>query len=172
MDEPRDAVDLDKILRRIRKCLALSRSPEPHEAAAALRQAQKLMETYGVTERDVSLAKVREARTPAGRTTRCPPAWLSRLGHAVSAAFGASHYYQVHPGRACYYMFVGVGPRAEVAGYAFAVLRRQCTSARRTYFTGLRGARSSRVRRADAHGTRISRGSPRRSVPEPRTWPM
>jgi hypothetical protein len=31
----------DKILNKIKKCLALSTSSEPHEAASALRQAQK-----------------------------------------------------------------------------------------------------------------------------------
>lgn len=36
-----------RILERIKKCLALSQSSEPHEAAAALRQAQKLMEMHG-----------------------------------------------------------------------------------------------------------------------------
>lgn len=30
----------DEALDKIRKCLALAASPEPHEAAAALRQAQ------------------------------------------------------------------------------------------------------------------------------------
>ena len=33
----------EKLISRLKKCLALSASPEPHEAAAALRQAQKLM---------------------------------------------------------------------------------------------------------------------------------
>lgn len=32
----------DRIVRRIRACLALASSPEPHEAAAALRRAQAL----------------------------------------------------------------------------------------------------------------------------------
>lgn len=46
-------MDRAKILDKIKKCLALSKSPNEHEAAAALRQAQKLMERHGITERDI-----------------------------------------------------------------------------------------------------------------------
>lgn len=46
-------MDKEKALARIKKCLALSKSPNEHEAAAALRQAQKLMQAHGITEEDV-----------------------------------------------------------------------------------------------------------------------
>jgi hypothetical protein len=39
----------DAIIRKIEKCLALSKSSNEHEAAAALRQATKLMEAYNIT---------------------------------------------------------------------------------------------------------------------------
>ena len=45
-----------RILARIRACLALASSPEPHEAAAALRQAQAWMRRYGLTREEVELA--------------------------------------------------------------------------------------------------------------------
>ena len=38
----------DEALDKIKKCLALAASPEAHEAAAALRQAQKLMAQFGL----------------------------------------------------------------------------------------------------------------------------
>lgn len=44
----------EKVLDRIRKCLALSKSANEHEAAAALRQAQKMMDQHGVSEDDVA----------------------------------------------------------------------------------------------------------------------
>lgn len=49
-------MDRDKAIDRIRKCLALSKSPNEHEAAAALRQAQKLMQSHGISEDEVDLA--------------------------------------------------------------------------------------------------------------------
>ena len=39
----------DKILDKIKKCLVLASSANEHEAAAALRQAQKLMEAHGIS---------------------------------------------------------------------------------------------------------------------------
>jgi hypothetical protein len=53
--------DRNKIIDKIRKCLALSKSANENEAAAALRQAQKLMQAYNVTEEDVGLASYTES---------------------------------------------------------------------------------------------------------------
>jgi hypothetical protein len=50
----------DEALLKIKKCMALSKSAEPHEAAVALRQAQKLMEQFSVNEQDMSLLDVHE----------------------------------------------------------------------------------------------------------------
>lgn len=68
-----------KILSRIRKCLALAQSSEPHEAAAALRQAQKLMAQHGIDAVDIELSAVVEAYVPAGRSAQVPPRWLAAL---------------------------------------------------------------------------------------------
>lgn len=46
-------MDKSKALDKIKKCLALSKSSNPHEAAAALRQAQKLMHAHDITEREL-----------------------------------------------------------------------------------------------------------------------
>lgn len=50
-EEPK--VDRSKIIDKIKKCLALSKSANEHEAAAALRQAQKLMKHYKIDECEV-----------------------------------------------------------------------------------------------------------------------
>jgi hypothetical protein len=42
-----------RALDRIKKCLALSKSNEPNEAAAAIRQAQKLMMAHGIDEEEL-----------------------------------------------------------------------------------------------------------------------
>jgi hypothetical protein len=146
-----DNKDIDKIIQRIRKCLALSGSSEPNEAAAALRQAQKLMEKFGISEDQVQVSEVKESACTAGRSVQTPPAWLTEIARLVSAAFCVKHFYGITLTGSCKFVFVGVGPAAEVASYTFTVLRRKCTSARDLYYRRQRGRRASRVRRADAY---------------------
>ena len=55
----------EKIIDKIKKCLALSNSDNPHEAAAGLRQAQKLMQMHGLNELDIELSDVQEMRAKA-----------------------------------------------------------------------------------------------------------
>lgn len=139
-----------KILARIRKCLALSKSPEPHEAAAALRQAQKLMQMYDLTERDVALAEVVTHTVTVGRMYT-PAAWMVGLINVVGEAFGVKPVYERNLFESSAVIFIGVGPSADVAAYTFAVLRRKCTRARTEHYRALRGARAHRIARADAY---------------------
>lgn len=55
-------MDKEKVLDKIKKCLALGRSANEHEAAQALRQAQALMEKYKVNAEDIALSKVSEQK--------------------------------------------------------------------------------------------------------------
>lgn len=129
----------DEALDKIKKCLALAASPEAHEAAAALRQAQKLMAQFGLTEADVTLADVAEVRQEAQNAPVVQ--WEVALASVVAQAFGCDIFTQAHPRlgkslqvrRQRYYVFVGVGPAPEVAGYAFDVLARQCAKDRRRH---------------------------------------
>lgn len=129
----------DEALDKIKKCLALAASPEAHEAAAALRQAQKLMAQFGLTEADVTLADVSEVRQQAQNVPMVP--WEAALAAAVAAAFGCETFTSERPKlgrnlqvrRQRFYVFVGVGPAPEVAGYAFDVLARQCAKDRRRH---------------------------------------
>ncbi len=83
----------DKVIQRIRKCLALGTSPEPHEAAAALRQARKLMDQYGISDDQVKLADVNEKSASAGRDAQTPPSWITDLARIICEAFGVARYY-------------------------------------------------------------------------------
>lgn len=56
----------EKVLDKIKKCLALSQSANEHEAAQALKQAQALMEKYEVNAVDVAL----RPRNATGRAVR------------------------------------------------------------------------------------------------------
>ncbi|MFC0020178.1 DUF2786 domain-containing protein [Neisseria gonorrhoeae] len=60
-------MDKEKVLDKIKKCLALGRSANEHEAAQALRQAQALMEKYKVMPRISPYQKFRtESRSENG----------------------------------------------------------------------------------------------------------
>lgn len=129
----------DEALDKIKKCLALAASPEAHEAAAALRQAQKLMAQFGLSETDVTLADVSEVRQQAQNAPMVQ--WEVSLAFLVARAFGCDTFtserrklgksLQVRRQRD--YVFIGVGPAPEVAGYAFDVLARQCAKDRRNH---------------------------------------
>lgn len=129
-------MDRDSTIRKIKKCLALSKSSEPHEAAAALRQAQQLMAQLDVTEREVQLSEVHESRVKGGSTK--PQLWEATLINLVARAFGCFVLLSHSPTRSAlgdwrtvtYVVFIGVVPANETAGYAFEVLRRQCVRAR------------------------------------------
>ena len=54
--------DIDKIKAKIKKLLALSRSPNPNEAASTLKMAQELMAEYGVEHSDVNTIDMRKEK--------------------------------------------------------------------------------------------------------------
>lgn len=126
----------DQALQKIKKCLALGRSAEPAEAAAAMRQAQKLMAEHCVSERDLSMADVREVRTKA--SSSAGSLWGSRLTKMVAKAFGCETFDSITGGynaagnyeRSRFVVFVGLESAPEIAAYAFDVLFRQCAKAR------------------------------------------
>tara|TARA_R110002012_G_scaffold295444_2_gene491955 strand:+ start:1617 stop:2315 length:699 start_codon:yes stop_codon:yes gene_type:complete len=144
-----------KALDKIKKCLRLAKSSNANEAAAALRQAQKLMAIHGVTNDDVAMSDVgsHTAKTGAGKT---PPAYVTMLGSMVASAFGAETVYQqAYDGErwTLNVEFYGLNGAAEVAGYAFEVLGRQLKRDRTAYLATLnkRLKRTTKVRRGDLY---------------------
>ena len=130
------SMDRDKILAKIRKCLALAASANPNEAATALRQAQTMMREHGLTDVDVTLAEVTEKAVDC--RLQSLTTWEARLADVVAVAFGCIFHRGarlVHqPGRFSTqrrtFVFVGTGAAPEVAGYTFDVLARQCAKGR------------------------------------------
>lgn len=125
----------DQALSKIKKCLALGRSFNPHEAAAAMRQAQKLMAEHGLNDADVKLADVSTAT--CSTRTNSQPRWEVRLASSISSAFGCdliwSRSDKLINGRhmnKCELIFIGLDPAAQIAGYAWDVLSKQCAKAR------------------------------------------
>ena len=134
----------EKIIEKIKKCLALSNSDNPHEAAAALRQAQKLMQMHGLSELDVQLSDVQELKAKASTVDTVN--WEVMLANLIADAFGChilsssenSLTQKLQLRRQRFYHFVGIAPAADIAQYAFEVLTEQCAKARRRHIAAQR----------------------------------
>lgn len=137
------------IIAKIRKCLALAKSDNKHEAAIALRQAQRLMQEHEVSDFDIATADIQEECAKAGASAK-PARWECSLAMRIAKAFGSRVFLMVdYPvGR---WTFVGAAPSGEVARYAFEVMFRQIKRARSAHIksTLRRCGPTSRTRRAD-----------------------
>lgn len=146
---------------KIKKCMRLSQSSNEHEAAAALRQASKLMAQFQVDETE--LLDVGTARVRSGATEK-PVIWELRLVRLVSDAFGCEILFAgpslvdrfnyecgSGPKPSANWIFIGTGPAPEIAQYACTVLMRQIRRARTEHIDKhlRRCKRASKVRRAD-----------------------
>jgi hypothetical protein len=128
-------MDRETAIAKIKKCLALGRSANEHEAAAAMRQAQALMRLHGITDEALQLSDVSEAG--AAVRSMALPVWEVRLARAVAEAFGCEMYVQrghrlafESQHRRHKFQFVGMGAAAQIAAYAHDVLAGQCAKAR------------------------------------------
>lgn len=120
----------ERILRRLKKILALTQSSTPGEAAAALHQAQKIMEAHNLTEQDVVWQSIKESRVPLSGADL--PKWESALVSVVVRALGVQAMVERQaPKRGAgrrdraKVVFVSDQGREELAAYAFQTLRRQ-----------------------------------------------
>lgn len=131
-------MDKQRALEKIRKCLALAGSSNPHEAARAVAQAQALMRQHGVSEKDVELADVAEASAKTASVVAT--AWDSALARLVAGAFGCEcfrlsglHVVSGLVRTECEWIFVGIDGAPDVAVYAYSVLLRKVSKARRDH---------------------------------------
>lgn len=131
----------EKIMSKIRKCLALSESNNVHEAAAALRQAKALMDKHKLSMSDVELSRVDVVEVGTDRAR--PPNWKIGLYLAVSKAFGCSLF--MRGGRP---VFVGTTPSPDIAKYALDVLLRQLESNKKEYLCKMKSGRPDMKRTA------------------------
>ncbi|PHS48667.1 MAG: hypothetical protein COB05_05355 [Marinobacter sp.] len=122
--------DKEKILNKIKKCMALGESANENEAAAALRQARKLMDKHGVTESHVGLAEYGEQQTDIGY--RRFPGWVTALAAVVGTAFQCSAYTSWRS-----VDYVGRKENTVIAGYCLEVLLRQLKRARKDFVKSL-----------------------------------
>lgn len=130
-------MDKQTAIGKIRKCLALAKSSEPHEAAAAMRQAQKLIEQFGIEHPEPLVAGVSEEWSKSAAASR-PVRYEVALVSTVADAYGCELVFTRRLNRAHSdieggYSFIGIDPGPEVASYTFDVLARQLRAPRRDY---------------------------------------
>lgn len=122
--------DKEKILNKIKKCMALGESANEHEAAAAMRQARKLMEKHGLTESHVGLAEFGEQGVNIGYQRF--PLWATSLASVVGTAFQCSTYSSWRS-----IDYVGRKENTVVAAYCLECLMRQIRKARQDFVKSL-----------------------------------
>ena len=139
-------MEQDKLLRKIKKLLALSKSTNPHEAASALAMAQKLM-----AENQLNQSQVEFSQT-AMKSAR----YVHMLISVITKAFGVDGYLSnTYPGKnysenKMHVVFYGAEERPEIASYCFDVLYRRLQAARKAFLD----TQSKRLKRS----TLIARG--------------
>jgi len=125
-----------KAMEKIKKCLALSSSANPHEAEAALRQAHKLMEMYQLQHADIDASRAEEFVVELGAATRQPALWIGMLSSVVAEAMSCVAFTRSGSnGQAI--IFIGERGSGELAAYAFQVLSRQLQFNKKEYQKGL-----------------------------------
>lgn len=117
-----------KIIDKIYKCLRLSESGNPNEAALALRQASSLMKKHGINDAQIMAAEVTEGATQAGERYN-PPFWALALANLVAEAFECRNLILRQYGKNPEFRFIGLGFKAEVATYSYTVLHRHLSRA-------------------------------------------
>jgi hypothetical protein len=150
----------DRILNKIKKCLALSTSSEPAEAAAAMRQAQKLMEMHGISTSDLRQFDVGSASIKSCASVSKIKDWELRLVNLVAKAFGcrvlwssSSSYSQDVYGS---FVLIGIKGQIELAEYTCEVMQRKLMKGRNKFVNSLPSylSRSAKIKEADGfcHG--------------------
>ena len=126
----------EKIVDKILKCLRLSESCNPNEAAAALRQAHGLMQKYQISDHQVQASQVSEKAIEA-QSGEALPFWMLALLNLVADAFDCRGFVDRHFGARTEFRFIGIDPTPEVATYSFTVLLRSLEQARDAFVVQL-----------------------------------
>lgn len=151
MSHPNKNRIMDKIIR----CLALSKSSNENEAAMALRQAHALMQKHGITTADIELADIK-FKASNTRSAQRPPVYQIALANMIAKLFGCENYMGNGAGDRSHIRvmcFVGLQMHSDIASYAYDALFRQLKQARQAYMkTELNRVRlaKNKAARADA----------------------
>jgi len=151
-------MDREKILDKIKKCLALSQSPEPAEAAAALRQAQKLMELHGISAAEMAQAEIGEANVKSAVSVSRIKDWELKLLNLVAKAFGCRLLWtrssSWRSGADIYgkCTIIGLKHQVELAQYTAQVMQRKLVKARAEFVNSLSSRLTRGAKTVEADG--------------------
>ena len=124
-----DGSERERVIRKIKRCLALGESSNPNEAEMAMRQAQALMRTYRLSEADLDADAVNSEQRDTGLVRLSE--WQRMLASAAAKAFGCRLLMSHVRGGPVQFSFVGMMPAAELAAYAYDALLVQIKAARK-----------------------------------------
>ena len=130
----------EKVIARIKKCLALAASGSgatAGESEAAMRQARKLMDQYGITSDDVELSEICSSavRVKAHGTQQWHAAIVACVSHLFGVACVFRHSLASSRGEVA---FLGTEKSVELASYLYTVLMRQILADRAKFRKELR----------------------------------
>ncbi|WEI18175.1 DUF2786 domain-containing protein [Acinetobacter proteolyticus] len=148
-----------EVIEKIKKCLALSKSANQHEAATALRQAQALMEKYNIDADDAELLGIQEAFI-SGSGSKTPTVFEAVLANSIAKIMDCkvllNHDIQITAQlgfkKVHRWLFIGFDPAPEIASYAFDVLYRQLKKSRLNYISTQLSrvkVKTNKIKRAD-----------------------
>jgi Protein of unknown function (DUF2786) len=124
-----DQKEREKVLKRLKKVLALSESSNAGEAAAALHQANLIMQKYGLSSVDCGIYELEESSSAL--TSSDLRRWESSLIGVVAKAIGVAILIQKYePTKGirrnkANVIFIGEAYRSKIAVYAFESLRKK-----------------------------------------------
>lgn len=123
----------ERIIEKIKRCLALSKSSNENEAAMALRQAHAMMAKYQISMNDINLSDVTNAQSDETIPAK-PMVYQIILAKVIAEKFGCEVYSKYNFEKGKYVLsFIGIDLYSTIASYAFDVLYRQLKQARRDY---------------------------------------
>ncbi len=141
----------EKLLKKIKKLLALSKSSNSHEAAKALEIAQKLMAEHNVNSLDIEISESDSKQKFSRKTGE----YVHALASLIKRVFGVEVYFSNQknniPEQKMHAVFFGQEERPVIASYCFDVLYRQLQQARKAFVAtqSKRLKRSTLIARAD-----------------------
>lgn len=128
----------DKIISKIKKCLALAQSDNAGEAAAALRQANALMRKHGLDIEAIEVRDICEQGVPVKTLAYDKvSAWEVTLADTICRAFGCKmlleKVFRTYSAKSLHqanFIFIGTKNSVALAAYTFDVLSSKCKKAR------------------------------------------
>jgi hypothetical protein len=140
------------ILSKIKKLLALAKSNNPYEAAAALSRAQALMQKHGVGEADIAMTDCDTQTLCFSKETLS--SYEVRLLNTICSTFGVVCVIDGLWNKGKYVAranLMGIAPQPELAVYCLDVLYRQLLKARAEYVATLNNncKRQTKITRGD-----------------------